>query len=428
MRRDLVRSAPTRKLISRLRTQVLLIGLTAFFVPLLAPLLVSGMLTVNLAGTTNTQAASLVAAISALLMFRRISAYPGSRAFAYLLPAFSTAFGLVAAALLVFRISYSGSMLLAGYVTSFGVAFLLWYLGQRGAVMRMFVVPGGNTEIVDDARHVEWTFLSEPRLPADHEAPIVADLRSDHPAEWERMLAEAAISGRTVYHTKQLRESLTGRVQIEHLSENSFGSLLPNLAYRGVKRFVDVVTCLVALPVLAIPMLVVAILIRRDSPGPALFRQQRMGYQGRTFNVLKFRTMKQRSAPLPIEAQHDSMTRLDDERITKLGRLLRRTRIDELPQIINVLRGEMTWIGPRPEALSLSQWYERELPFYSYRHIVRPGITGWAQVNQGHVAELDDVHVKLHYDFYYIKHFSAWIDILIAMRTISTVLTGYGAK
>jgi len=108
--------------------------------------------------------------------------------------------------------------------------------------------------------------------------------------------------------------------------------------------------------------------------------------------------------------------------------LLRRSRIDELPQLWNVLKGEMSLIGPRPEALALSEWYERELPFYTYRHIVRPGITGWAQVNQGHVAELGDVHIKLHYDFYYIKHFSAWLDILIMLRTVSTMLTGFGSK
>ncbi|TIP99650.1 MAG: sugar transferase, partial [Mesorhizobium sp.] len=117
-----------------------------------------------------------------------------------------------------------------------------------------------------------------------------------------------------------------------------------------------------------------------------------------------------------------------DTRITRLGQFLRKSRIDELPQAINILRGEMSWIGPRPEALVLSKWYEAELPFYRYRHIVRPGITGWAQVNQGHVAAVDDVLEKLHYDFYYIKNFSPWLDVLIVFRTIRTMLTGFGAR
>ena len=116
----------------------------------------------------------------------------------------------------------------------------------------------------------------------------------------------------------------------------------------------------------------------------------------------------------------------DDERITRVGKFLRRTRLDEIPQVINILRGEMSFIGPRPEALPLSDWYEQELPFYSYRHIVRPGLTGWAQVNQGHVAELEEVSHKLQYDFYYIKNFSAWLDIVIVLRTIRIVLFGFG--
>jgi lipopolysaccharide/colanic/teichoic acid biosynthesis glycosyltransferase len=117
-----------------------------------------------------------------------------------------------------------------------------------------------------------------------------------------------------------------------------------------------------------------------------------------------------------------------DPRITKVGKVLRRFRIDELPQIFNILKGEMSWIGPRPEAAVLSTWYTSELPFYRYRHVVKPGISGWAQVNQGHVAEIDEVHRKLQYDFYYIKYFSPWLDAVILFRTIKIMLTGYGAK
>ena len=129
-----------------------------------------------------------------------------------------------------------------------------------------------------------------------------------------------------------------------------------------------------------------------------------------------------------ISEREASMTSSDDKRVTRVGQFLRKSRLDELPQIFNILRGEMSWIGPRPEALALSRWYEKDIPFYRYRHIVRPGITGWAQVNQGHVFEVDDVRAKLHYDFYYIKNFSVWLDILITMRTIATMLTGFGAR
>lgn len=127
-------------------------------------------------------------------------------------------------------------------------------------------------------------------------------------------------------------------------------------------------------------------------------------------------------------ARQDAMTQSDDARITRIGHFLRRSRIDELPQVFNVLRGQMSFIGPRPEAIALSKWYEEHLPFYLYRHIVRPGITGWAQVNQGHVADLDSVSQKLNYDFFYIKNFSSWLDALIVIKTLKTMITGFGSK
>jgi lipopolysaccharide/colanic/teichoic acid biosynthesis glycosyltransferase len=426
---DSGRSARVSNASVQLLKPLLAVALTAYFVPLLAPLVTFGTLAQNLPGTINTQIGSLIAAVTALLAFRRVTIYPGTRAFGFILPAYSTTFGIAAAILLGSRADYSGTMLLAGYVASVGVTFLLGYFGQRAAPQRMYYVPTGNTGIVSDTPQMDWVAMSEPIVPDEPNASIVADLRSSHSPEWERMLAQAAIAGIPVYHTKQLRESLTGRVQIEHLSENSFGSLLPALGYRGIKRTIDIVASIVLLPILILPLLVVALLVRASSPGPILFRQHRMGYRGIPFDVLKFRTMVQQSDTVSDEAARESAITLDgDERITKVGRFLRHSRIDELPQIVNILRGEMSWIGPRPEAVPLSEWYDRELPFYAYRHIVRPGITGWAQVNQGHVAGLDDVHVKLHYDFYYIKFFSAWLDLLIALRTVGIMLTGFGAK
>lgn len=413
----------------RLLKPLLTIAATAYFVPLIAPLITSGTLSLDLSSTGNTQLTSLIAAVTALLVFRRVTIYPGSRAFGFILPAFSTTFGVAAAILLTSRISYSGSMLLTGYLASVAATFLLGYFNQNAAPQRMYYVPVGKIGIVDDTPEIDWIELAEPVVPDDPHASIVVDLRSSHSPEWERMLAQAAISGIPVYHTKQLRESLTGRVQIEHLSENSFGSLLPALGYRGIKRTIDVAASIVLLPILLLPLLVVALLVRISSPGPVLFRQPRMGYRGVPFDMIKFRTMVEQSATTgDVAARHSAITRDADERITGIGRFLRRSRIDELPQIINILRGEMSWIGPRPEAVPLSTWYESELPFYAYRHIVRPGITGWAQVNQGHVAGLDDVHVKLHYDFYYIKFFSSWLDLLIALRTIGIMVTGFGAK
>jgi lipopolysaccharide/colanic/teichoic acid biosynthesis glycosyltransferase len=193
-----------------------------------------------------------------------------------------------------------------------------------------------------------------------------------------------------------------------------------------VKRVWDFGISLVLLPILLPFLLLVALLIRLDSPGPVLFRQERMGYRGEKFRMFKFRSM--REAAVGADARNAAMTQDDDARVTRLGRHLRRYRIDELPQIVNILKGEMSWIGPRPEAVPLSLWYEAELPFYRYRHIVRPGITGWAQVRQGHVADVSDVLWKLQYDFYYINNFSFWLDLLIVARTVRTIVSGFGAR
>jgi lipopolysaccharide/colanic/teichoic acid biosynthesis glycosyltransferase len=271
--------------------------------------------------------------------------------------------------------------------------------------------------------------MAEPIIPDDRTAILVADLRHDHEDEWERMLATASVRGHLVYHVKQLRESLTGRISIEHLSESSFGSLLPSLAYVRFKRVFDIVICLALAPVVVSIGLVIAAAIKLDSSGPVFFVQRRVGYRGHEFSMVKFRTMVPRAAMADDDAaREDAMTKSADNRITRVGWFLRRSRLDELPQLLNVLRGEMGVIGPRPEATALSRWYEAEIPFYVYRHVVRPGITGWAQVRQGHVTNLQDVNEKLHYDFFYIKNLSYWLDILIVLMTVPTMVTGSGSK
>jgi lipopolysaccharide/colanic/teichoic acid biosynthesis glycosyltransferase len=254
---------------------------------------------------------------------------------------------------------------------------------------------------------------------------LVADFSAAIPPQWEALLADAAVQGRMVYQVKQLQESLTGRVAIDHLSENSFGSLVPARAYFHLKFAADLALALAILPILLPLLAAIAIAIKLDSRGPVLFRQRRVGRAGVPFHMLKFRTMTHREANGQID---EVITTAGDPRITWVGRQLRKSRLDELPQILNILAGQMSWIGPRPEAEALSAYYTGEIAFYRYRHVVRPGISGWAQVNQGHVASVDEVHAKLQYDFYYVKYFSAWLDILITFRTIKTMMTGFGSR
>ena len=382
------------------------------------------------AGITAQQNAvigTLVALGLGQFFLRGLTRFPGIRAINYVVPTFAMAYGVVLATFFLFRLDYSRVQ----FIASFGLC-LAWYIGISvyrldRRTLRIGLVPVGGTAVLHAIDNVEWVALTKPEAPLGELDGIVADLRADMSDEWERFLTECALAGVPVYHVKQIQESLTGRVEIEHLSENNFGSLIPGLAYLTIKQVFDVAAAAVVAAVLAPFGLIVALIIRWDTPGPILFRQERMGYRGRAFTVFKFRTMAHRTQGAG-DALNEAITAAKDDRITRAGRFLRRTRIDELPQILNILRGEMSWIGPRPEAMVLSLWYERELPFYRYRHIVRPGISGWAQVNQGHVSGVDEVLWKLHYDFYYIKNLTPWLDLLIMFRTMSTVLTGFGSK
>jgi lipopolysaccharide/colanic/teichoic acid biosynthesis glycosyltransferase len=380
----------------------------------------------ELVGLQASVIGTLVGLVLGYYGFRRLSRYPGVRASYHILPSFAASYGLVLAVFFFGRLDYSRLQFFFSFLICIIWYYVVYFKLQRQKRLRIGVVPFGHVDMLKDIRDISWIRLSE-EGPVPEVDAIVADLRADIPDEWERFLADRALEGTLIMHVKQMQESLTGRVAIEHLSENNFGSLIPGIVYAKAKRVVDFGTALLLLPVFLPFFLLIALVIRLDSPGPVLFRQQRMGYRGHPFRMFKFRSMTHQSVAAE-DARAAAVTKDDDHRVTRVGRVMRRYRIDELPQIINIIKGEMSWIGPRPEAVPLSMWYEAELPFYRYRHIVRPGITGWAQVKQGHVADVDDVLWKLHYDFYYIKNFSFWLDVLIVAGTFRTVWNGYGAR
>jgi lipopolysaccharide/colanic/teichoic acid biosynthesis glycosyltransferase len=380
----------------------------------------------DLAALNDSLVATTLALTAGYYAFRRVSHYPGVRASYHILPVFAASYGAALAVFFFLRLDYSRLHFLSSFVLCAGWYYVVYFKLQRQHRLTIGVVPYGDVRDLLEIEEVRWVTLVDPEANEEGLDAIVADLRSDIPDAWERFLADRALAGMLVMHVKQMEESLTGRVAIEHLSENNLGSLIPGIVYAKVKRLWDFMLSLVLLPFLLPFLLIVAVAIRLDSPGPILFRQERMGYRGERFRMYKFRSMRQ--AADHDDARAAAMTQDDDHRVTRLGRYLRRYRIDELPQILNILKGEMSWIGPRPEAVPLSLWYEAELPFYRYRHIVRPGITGWAQVKQGHVADVGDVLWKLQYDFYYIKNFSFWLDLLIVARTIRTILSGFGAR
>jgi lipopolysaccharide/colanic/teichoic acid biosynthesis glycosyltransferase len=377
----------------------------------------------------NSLSAAALAIIIGVLAIRKFSEFPGVIGASYIFPTFAATFGIAVAIILVTRAPYSGVLLSLSFATVLATRFAIGALELREGGSSYYLVPGGEVDRLLRDLDGAPVMLDDPVLPADPHAAIVADLHHDHSPEWERTFATAALNGIGVYHYKQVWEAQTGKVRIEHLSENSLGSLIPSNSYAKLKWLADMALSIAVLPILIIPLAITAFAIRLDSPGSIFFRQERIGYRGRPFRVLKFRTMTEvKAAPGNVDLVDDAITKDDDVRITRLGRFLRQTRIDELPQIYNILRGDMSWIGPRPEARPLSEWYEKEIPFYSYRHIVRPGITGWAQVNQGHVAGISEVHDKLRYDFYYIKNFSMWLDLVVLFKTVLVVIRGSGAK
>ena len=221
-----------------------------------------------------------------------------------------------------------------------------------------------------------------------------------------------------------LYERMLGRVPVEHVGDNWF-LVLPLTSVDSfsltmlVKRTIDILVSLVGLAIFCLVFPFVALAIRLDSPGPIFYRQTRVGKAGKNFRLLKLRSMI-------TGAEKDGKAKWadpNDDRITRVGNLLRRARLDEMPQFYNVLKGEMSLIGPRPERPEFVEGLEETIPFYRARLAVRPGLTGWAQTRFTYGSSVEDTLVKLQYDLYYIKHLSLYLDLLIFLRTFGVIFS-----
>ena len=251
----------------------------------------------------------------------------------------------------------------------------------------------------------------------------LADARGKLPMD---KLLEMKIDGVQFAHLASVYEEYTGRIALENLRPSwlifSSGFNKTRLLAIG-KRVIDLTAASVGF-LLSLPLLVaVAIAVKVTSPGPVLYSQRRVGKDGHIFVMYKFRSMRQ-----DAEAKTGAVwATVGDNRVTPVGRLLRRMRLDELPQLWNVLIGEMSLVGPRPERPEFVSDLTRNIPFYGQRHVTKPGLTGWAQVRYTYGASMEDAIVKLQYDLFYIKHLSLWLDISIILRTVKIVLLGRGA-
>jgi sugar transferase (PEP-CTERM system associated) len=240
-------------------------------------------------------------------------------------------------------------------------------------------------------------------------------------------LLDLRIRGVKVEDATSLLEKISGKIEIDELypsflifSEGFRHNALFMLVRRIITTLIALALLLIILPI--IPL--IALAIKLSSPGPVMYKQKRVGRRGWIFHCYKFRTMRQ-------DAEADTGPTWagdDDPRITSVGRFLRKARLDEIPQLWNVLKGDMGFIGPRPERPEFVEWLTQEIPYYPLRHTIRPGLTGWAQVSYQYGNTVEDSKEKLQYDLYYIKNLSLGLDLLITFLTVKTVLLGRGAK
>jgi len=251
----------------------------------------------------------------------------------------------------------------------------------------------------------------------------VTDRRGGLPV---RELVHAKLSGVHVEEATSTCERLTGKIMLESLKPSSLifsDGFRVSRVHRFLKRAVDIVLSLVGLVLSIVPMALTALAVWLESGRPVLYRQERVGQHGRIFTLYKFRSMR-----VDAEGATPQWAREHDDRVTAVGRFIRITRLDELPQFWNVLRGNMSFVGPRPERPYFVELLSQEIPFYHERHAVKPGLTGWAQVKYRYGASIEDATEKLRYDLYYVKHLSVIFDLTIVFDTFKVIVSGKGAQ
>lgn len=267
---------------------------------------------------------------------------------------------------------------------------------------------------------IAWNPNSDTPLPACDGVVLDRNVRSTD--ERTRLLGELKMQHLRLYSVEAVAELTSGRKMLPTAAD-SLWEIDNDPSYDRAKRLLDVITVISFAPLWLPLAACVALAVRLDSKGPALYSQHRVGRDGHVFTLWKFRSMVH-----GLQAPGVHFAQAEDPRITRVGRLLRRSRLDELPQLFNVLMGHMSLIGPRPEQTAFVRDFAATIPSYPYRHLVRPGLTGWAQVQQGYADSADTTRIKLSYDLYYVAHYSLALDLLIAAKTVKTICTGFGAR
>ena len=258
----------------------------------------------------------------------------------------------------------------------------------------------------------------------DFESTLVVDLRPVMSEEMAQFVASSNLAGVSLRSLSSVYEEHTGRLPMVHLAEGwELSAPVSRNQYADFKRSIDFVLTVVTAPLWLFLGALIWIAVKVDSRGPAIYTQERVGHDGSSFTLYKFRTMTN-----DAEVNGPQFAASDDDRLTRVGRYLRRIRLDEIPQLWNVLKGDLSLVGPRPERPVWTEQFEETIPFYAYRHLIRPGVTGWAQINYGYADDEADTVEKLTFDLYYVKHMSLWLDLRILGSSMWTVLSGFGAR
>jgi exopolysaccharide biosynthesis polyprenyl glycosylphosphotransferase len=282
-----------------------------------------------------------------------------------------------------------------------------------------------DSEISDSLRITDYSDLTRLASQGGISRVVIADPEIQQDSNAAQALIDLKLRGVKIERAGESFERTNRRICIEGLSAEHLifadGFCASNF-YLGIKRLIDVVLSVTLLVMTAPLMALIAIVIKLDTAGPAIFSQERVGFLGRRFMVHKFRSMRQ-----DAERQTGpTWAKENDDRITRIGAFLRKCRLDELPQMWNVLCGEMSFIGPRPERGYFVDLLKTKIPYFELRHYVKPGITGWAQVMYPYGASVEDAHRKLEYDLYYTKNISLRLDLLILLKTIGVMVKGEG--
>ena len=323
--------------------------------------------------------------------------------------------------LLMFRLPYSVTFLGLIYPT----ATVILLLFGKGLSQRSSMRLGVSALLIDQIDSLTGAFIpmDSASLPEGAIDAVLVSEEQLSDSGWTPFLSWCALNAVPVIMIRDYIEAESGRVDLKNFTFTDLLHVRSSDTYLFVKRVFDAVCSLLLLLVFSIPMALMVVVIKLETTGPAIFAQQRIGLGGVSFTMYKFRSMV-----TDAERGGAQFAAKGDKRVTRVGKFIRKFRIDELPQLYNVLRGDMSLIGPRPEQKNLLDELVEEIPLFPFRHSVRPGITGWAQVCQGYAYDVDSSSEKITYDLFYIKNLSFLLDMTIIVRTIRIMLTGFGSR